>query len=444
MTHEREQQVSQDRPVSATNRPTNPAESKQQETIATHLGAGSPSSHDGDGLLPPGRMLGQYRILERLGSGGMGQVYKAVHLVMERTVALKIISPRLMQEELVCARFQREVRTAARLIHPHIVVAHDAAQAEGMWFLVMEHIEGKDVGRLLSKFGRPPVGLACEIVRQAALGLEYAYECGMVHRDIKPANLMVTTLPPPAASRDWVDWPEAPLVKILDFGLARLSAAGSDGLASADALTREGHVVGTPEYMAPEQARDSGRVDIRSDIYSLGCTLYTLLAGRPPFKALSAFELAVMHLNDTPEPIGRFHPGLPVELSTLVHRLLAKHPEQRLQTPAQVANAMQLWARSAARPAAAAAGSSGPSLASSTPALAAAQPTPSRLPQQLSAMPPDVMMMHFHAMLRTLLLLVIIAVVGLGSVLYLPDIGNGLLQLWNRVTPQTTKTAPPR
>ncbi|MGH7173858.1 MAG: serine/threonine-protein kinase, partial [Gemmataceae bacterium] len=189
--NEQEQKVSRDAAIPTPELPTNAYAAKQSETIPNPPGSASPAGHNASDVFLPGRMLGQYRILERLGAGGMGQVYKAVHLVMDRVVALKIISPRLMQDATMCARFQREVRNAARLIHPNIVVAHDAAEVEGLWFLVMEHIDGEDVSRLLSRHGRPSVGLACEIVRQAALGLQCAHECGMVHRDIKPANLMV-------------------------------------------------------------------------------------------------------------------------------------------------------------------------------------------------------------------------------------------------------------
>jgi len=454
--NEQEQKVARDPALSAAEPPTNAYGAKQMETVPSTSGSASPAGQDAGDLFLPGRLLGQYRILERLGAGGMGQVYKAMHLVMERVVALKIISPRLMQDSSVCARFQREVRNAARLIHPNIVVAHDAAQVEGLWFLVMEHIEGRDVSRLLSRHSRPSVGLACEIVRQAALGLQCAHECGMVHRDIKPANLMVASARPLPAGSGAEGWPDAPLVKILDFGLARLTAPDSAGLAPGDGLTREGYMVGTPEYMAPEQARDSRLVDIRSDIYSLGCTLYTLLAGRPPFKAVSAFELAVLHMNQPPEPIVRHNPALPLDLSILVHRMMAKLPEGRFQTPGEAARALRPWARLTSIPSAqplsvsvpglspAPPKSDAPPIVASSPLSPSAQPATARPTYKEPTIPPGVVMMQFQALLRTILIATIVAVVGIGCVLYLPDIGNTVLQLWQRLTPHTTKSAPSR
>ena len=460
--------------------PTEDFIGKQGDAFSTAADLPLPSSQETFEPLPPGRMLGQYRILERLGAGGMGQVYKAEHSVMARVVALKIISPRLMQEPSARARFQREVRNAARLIHPNIVVAHDAAEVEGMCFLVMEYVDGQDVAQLLSRYGRPPLGLACEIIRQAALGLQYAHEHGMVHRDIKPANLMVANA---RAQRDRQDiafaggsmkqgWPEAPLVKILDFGLARLSATEGVSSGCGETLTREGYIVGTPEFMSPEQARDSRTVDIRSDIYSLGCTLYMLLAGRPPFKAASSFELAVMHLNQPPEPVARYNPSLPPELSVLVHRMLAKRPEERIQTPGAVASALQPWARlstaplggAGVPPAIVTAGGTplpgesasasllvpsdsrpGSSVVSSVSAALSAPPTPSPPAfEEKPTIPRSVLMMHFHALLRTLVLTILFAAIGIGCLIYLPDIGNHLYQLWQRMTLQTPKITPPR
>jgi serine/threonine protein kinase len=428
---------------------------KQLETLPT---AAQPAAEEGSSAtvdaFVPGCLLGQYRILQRLGGGGMGQVYKAIHPVMDRVVALKVISPRLMKDDSARARFQREVRNAARLLHPNIVVAHDAAEVGEHWFLVMEYIDGRDLSQLLAERGRPPLDLACEIIRQAAVGLQYAYDCGMVHRDIKPANLIVAnarplTPPSPPPGREGrgegaasgAGWPEDPLVKILDFGLARLIAPDGTGLVRGDGVTREGYVVGTPEYMAPEQARDSGRVDIRSDIYSLGCTLYALLAGRPPFRALSAFDLAVMHLNHQPEPVANYCPGVPAELSAIVHRMLAKRPEDRFATPGEVVSALQPWARRSSPasnpPPTKPAGDTASPPAPARPAGAAS------LSQQPS-MPPDVLMMHFQAMLRTIVIICLIALIGIGCVLYLPDIGNHLLTFWNRMTPTTSRTAPSR
>ncbi len=448
--------------IPATELPTKILESKPGEASATSSDVPIQASSDSVELLPAGRMLGQYRILERLGSGGMGRVYKAVHPVMERVVALKIISPRLMKESSARARFQREVRHAARLIHPNIVVAYDAAEVEGLWFLVMEYIPGRDLAQLLLRYSRPPVALACEIIRQAALGLQYAHEHGMVHRDIKPANLMVTSARPQPDGSDIEGWMPAPLVKILDFGLARLSAVDGLSLGCGETVTVEGCIVGTPEFMAPEQGRDSRLVDIRSDIYSLGCTLYMMLAGRPPFKAASSFELAVMHLSQPPKPITHYNPTLPPELSAVVHRMVAKQPEERFQTPGAVANALQPWARLNAAAAARAPlaptvavtspftlpPDSGPKSALVPPApdsLSTSQtPMPPQVPSEEPTIPPSIRMMHLPVLLRTFLVLIIFAALGIGCVIYLPQIGSYLQQLWHRVTLQTNKTTPSR
>ena len=410
--------------------------------------------------LQPGQMLGQYRILQRLGAGGMGHVYKAVHPAMDRLVALKIIAPKLMQEPSARARFQREVRNAARLLHPNVVVAHDAAEVQGLWFLVMEYVDGKDVSSLMYRHGRPPVALACEIIRQSALGLQYAHELGMVHRDIKPANLILTSARPLQNGDTGTEgWLLAPLVKILDFGLSRLASADGDGLTPADAVTREGTIVGTPEYMAPEQARDSRMVDIRGDIYSLGCTLYTLLSGRPPFRAVSSFEIAILHMTQPPEPIGRYCPDLPPDLSVVVHRMLAKKPEERFQTPGEVATALQPWAQLAAAPAPVPAEPKpailDPSAYASEPLLVtppatpgpAAVLTPKPTPRMVEPdIPPSVVEMHMQALLRTILLVIIIVCIIVGCFLYLPDIGNSVLQVWHKMTPHsaTPKAPPPR
>jgi tRNA A-37 threonylcarbamoyl transferase component Bud32 len=212
-------------------------------------------------------VLGPYLLLERLGAGGMGQVFKARHRLMKRLVALKVIRKDRLADPEAVARFQREIRAAAQLSHPNIVIAHDAAQVGDTHFLVMEYVEGTDLARLVKQQGPLPVAQACDYVRQAALGLQHAHERGLVHRDVKPANLLLT---------------RSGVVKVLDVGLARLHPAGGETVAE---VTHEGAVMGTPDYIAPEQACESHTVDIRADIYSLGCTLYHLLTGRCRFPA---------------------------------------------------------------------------------------------------------------------------------------------------------------
>jgi serine/threonine protein kinase len=318
-------------------------------SVGPPSGAGDDAAMD----LKPGTILGQYRILEPLGAGGMGHVYKAMHVAMDRTVALKVIAPHLLRDARARARFQQEVRTAARLHHPNIVMAHDAAEADGLSFLVMEYVEGTTLSTLIGEHGLPPVPLACEIVRQAAMGLQHAQDKGMVHRDIKPGNLMVSAQQTPGGGAivhperrgpGLPGWPTAPLVKILDFGVARLRELGPDGEpVKMQTLTQEGCVVGTPEFMSPEQACDSRNVDVRSDIYSLGCTLYYLLSGRPPFSGATALETMVQHLKQPLPPISQLRPGLPPGLVAVVNKMLAKAADERYTTPAQLAEALRPW-----------------------------------------------------------------------------------------------------
>ncbi|MBM4071213.1 MAG: DUF1501 domain-containing protein [Planctomycetes bacterium] len=280
----------------------------------------SPSSAD-----PAAAFAGhpRYRILEPLGQGGMGTVYKAEHLRMERTVALKIINASLVQGATAVERFHREVKAAARLNHPNIVTAYDADQVADTHFLVMEHVNGLSLSKYLEKKGRLSVAHACEFVRQAALGLQHAHEKGMVHRDIKPANLMLT--------------PKGQ-IKILDFGLARLSL---DKQRVGGNLTQEGSVMGTPDYIAPEQATDASKADIRADIYSLGCTLYALLAGRPPFAEGTHLQRILAHLDQAPKPIREIREDVPEALAAVLHKMLAKKPDDRFATPSAVAKALE-------------------------------------------------------------------------------------------------------
>ncbi len=274
-------------------------------------------------------VLGPYLLLERLGEGGMGAVFKARHQIMDRIVALKLIRKDRLADPEAVRRFHREIRAAAQLTHPNIVTAHDADQAGDTHFLVMEYVEGTDLRKLVKQRGPLPVAEACEYVRQAALGLQHAHERGLVHRDIKPANLLLTA--------------QNPTVKILDMGLARLHQAGEQ---TAGDLTKEGAVMGTPDYMAPEQARESHTVDIRADLYSLGCTLFYLLTGQPPFPGGTLGQKICKHQLEPPPALEERRPGLPPALGALLRRLLAKKPEERYQTPAEVVLALEpfCWA----------------------------------------------------------------------------------------------------
>jgi serine/threonine protein kinase len=252
----------------------------------------------------------RYEIVGLIGKGGMGAVYKARHRMMERTVALKIINRELVRKPEAVDRFHREVKTAAQLSHPNIVTAYDAEQAGDVHFLVMEYVDGVDLSRTFKDRGALPIAEACDYVRQAAIGLQHAHERGMVHRDIKPHNLMVMA---------------DGTVKILDFGLASLApeaVSDDDTVEARGDLTAAGAIMGTPDFISPEQADDARQADIRSDIYSLGATLYFLLSGRPPFAEGSVMHKLKSHATVvTEDPGSRWStarptcPGRPVALS---------------------------------------------------------------------------------------------------------------------------------
>ena len=281
-----------------------------------------------------GFVLGQYRILDQIGRGGMGRVFKAEHITMHRVVALKVLSSQALKTKRARQLFQREVRAAAKLAHPNIVTAFDANQIGDRAFLVMEYVNGPNLQDLVAERGPLPVAQACDFVRQAALGLQHAHEQGMVHRDIKPANLLVQQTPGRA---------NAYTVKILDFGLARLNAPepGKSPQGNESILTPNNTVMGTPDYLSPEQARSMHAVDIRSDIYSLGCTFYYLLTGSVPFPGGSSLEKMVRHTTEEPTPPEQFRSDIPPVVSAVLRRMLAKDPAMRFQTPIEVAQALE-------------------------------------------------------------------------------------------------------
>jgi serine/threonine protein kinase len=275
----------------------------------------------------------RYEIVRLIGKGGMGDVYEARHRMMERTVALKVIKHELMQKPEAVDRFHREVKAAAQLAHPNVVTAYDAEQAGDVHFLVMEYVDGVDLSRTVKDRGALPVAEACDYVRQAAVGLQYAHERGMVHRDIKPHNLMVT-----------VDG----TVKILDFGLASLAReriADADTVEIRGDLTAVGAIMGTPDFISPEQANDARQADIRSDIYSLGATLYFLLSGHPPFAEGSVMHKLKSHAQAEPKPLDSLRDDVPPELVDIVTKMTAKDPEERYLTPSQVAEALESFLR---------------------------------------------------------------------------------------------------
>jgi eukaryotic-like serine/threonine-protein kinase len=270
----------------------------------------------------------RYRVLSLVGHGGMGAVYKAEHRMMERLVALKVINPSLMANPHAVDRFNREFRAAAKLSHPNIVAAHDADHAGDLHFFVMEFVDGVSLDRLVAHNGPLSPMHAAYLIYQAAQGLQHAHEKGMVHRDIKPQNLMMT---------------RQKKIKILDFGLIRLCAdQAMDVLTDSEpsgkpGQTTAGMVLGTPDYIAPEQVTDARTADGRADIYSLGCTLYYLLTGQPPFPSGTTIEKLNLHLKSAPPSVATRRSDVPAELLRILDKMLAKDPAQRYQTPGELA-----------------------------------------------------------------------------------------------------------
>ena len=270
------------------------------------------------------RCLGEFRLLAKMRSGGMGQVYKAQHTRLKKTVALKVLSAERTSDLHSVLRFTRKMEAIGQLDHPNIVQAYDARDIDGVHVLVMEYIDGKDLSRVVERVGPLKIADACELVRQAALGLQYAYEHGLVHRDIKPSNLMVSG---------------KGQLKILDLGLALLDT----GVPQGAELTSPGSAIGTADYMAPEQVSDAHSVDIRADIYALGCTLYKLLTGQAPFGSpqyATHAEKLVGHLKGTPPPVRELRDDVSPELAAVIERMMCKSPTDRFATPAEVAEAM--------------------------------------------------------------------------------------------------------
>ncbi len=266
-----------------------------------------------------------YEDVRELGRGGMGVVYAATHAVMGRRVAIKVIHPEFSSNPVAVERFRREVLAAARLSHPNIVTAYDAGEEGGRSFLVMEHLDGETLGDRLNRLGPLPVAEACDAVRQAALGVQHALDHGLIHRDVKPHNLMRTA---------------DGTIKVCDFGLASLLS--DRGLASR--ATAPNAIMGTPDYMAPEQAENARSADGRADVYALGCTLYHLLTGHVPFPEESVLLKLVAHRTQTRPSAGRLRPEIPPELDGVLRRAMARKPANRYQTPGDFAKALEPFA----------------------------------------------------------------------------------------------------
>ncbi len=292
-----------------------------------------------------GFFLNQYKILDRLGKGRMAGVYRAQHETGP-IVAIKVLPPSKSKDPALLARFQREARVALKLKHPNIVRTFQVGEAEQppdrLHYLVMEYLEGETLDEILQRRRQFLPGEAVRIIYQALLGLQHLHEKGLVHRDIKPANLMLAYPPGTPPQNDTL----RATVKILDMGLAR--TLSDEVLPDPDRaerlhLTSEGIVLGTPDYMAPEQARDARAADIRADIYSLGCVLYHLLDGKPPFPDTNIISQMIRHATETPRPLKEVNPAVPDGLQQIINWMLAKDPAQRYPTPERAAQALQMF-----------------------------------------------------------------------------------------------------
>ncbi|MCE9630122.1 MAG: protein kinase [Planctomycetia bacterium] len=271
-----------------------------------------------------GFTLGKYKLLRLLGAGGMSSVYLAEHATLRSKVAIKVLPVKRVDQTSYLARFEREARQSARLSHPNIVRTFDLDTAGAIHYIAMEYVDGIDLHAKVKRDGPLSVREAADSIRQAAAGLQHAHEEGLVHRDIKPANLIVDG---------------RGTVKILDLGLA-LAGGDEDG-----SLTREHDekVLGTADYLAPEQATDSHKADRRSDIYSLGCTLYYLLVGKAPFASGKLADRLQAHLHKPPPNLLDERPDVPVAITELYFRMLEKHPDGRPQSAREVADALAAW-----------------------------------------------------------------------------------------------------
>ncbi len=287
--------------------------------------------------------VGPYTILDQLGEGGVSQVYKAWDTNKGRIVALKVLRQSLTSNSDAVRQFQRELEAVTRLNHPNIIKTFDANQVGAIHYFAMEFVEGMDLHRFVEACGPLPVEQACEFMRQVGTGLQHAHQMGLVHRDIKPANLFL--LHPPVQGR-WLEslggvlpprrGPD-PVVKILDWGLARLMRAPGDTDPDQDSPAHleaeKGMLIGTADYIAPEQARDASLVDTRADIYSLGCSFYFLLTGQPPFPTGSLMQKLMQHQKEAPLPVQKYRPDVPDEIVAVLDKMLAKAPEDRYQIP---------------------------------------------------------------------------------------------------------------
>ena len=279
--------------------------------------------------------LGEYKVLEEVGEGAMGRVLKAQHQRMDRIVALKVLASHLVDSPKAVQRFHREAKMAAQLAHPNIVTAYDAGEQDGVYYLVTEYVEGKNLSVLVQEHGPTGWRRAVDWIVQAARGLGHAHEHGVIHRDVKPSNLMLATSMPGSSGGT------EPTIKILDLGLARTVVPASNAL-TCEQLTVTGQLLGTCEYLAPEQAENPRKADERADIYALGCTMYYVLTGRPPYGGSTDVSILLAHRHHKVPSLLDVSGEVPNELDRVFQKLLAKRPEDRFQSMQEVIDALEL------------------------------------------------------------------------------------------------------
>jgi serine/threonine protein kinase len=268
-----------------------------------------------------GFTFADYKVLERLGCGRMACVYLCEHKLLHRRVAVKVLPSASAEDPVLLQRFHHECEALARLDHPNVVQAYEVGQCEEVCYLAMEYVDGPSLQDITQKSGPMAVNRAAHYIRQAALGLQHAHEVGIVHRDVKPSDILVD---------------RSGVVKLIDFGLVRFRPAGP----AVPTGRHRGVVLGTPDYMAPEQALDPSSVDIRADVYSLGATFYFCLAGHPPFPDSTEAQKLLWLQTRQPEPIRQLRPTVPEGMAAVIERMLAKDAAQRPQTPQEVADAL--------------------------------------------------------------------------------------------------------
>jgi serine/threonine protein kinase len=315
-------------------RPTSVTEELHRSSLS------APAAHPAPSMALPPELasLSRYQVLGELGRGGMGVVFLARNRLMDRDEALKLLEPKLVNHPGMLERLMDEIRAVARLQHPNIIATYGAFPCGKSVVLAMEYVEGHDLGQVVRLRGPLRVMSACYDIHQAAQALQHAHEQGLVHRGIRPGNLMLAQVG------------NRPLIKVLNFGLAKANLENNlinfhhvDAMRegkSGGTLSLEGRELGITDFIAPEQISDFRKADIRADIYSLGCTFHYLLTGHPPFQASSMSDLLQAHHSMDPPRLNLVRPEVPVELAALAVKMMAKDPEQRFQTPAEVGRAL--------------------------------------------------------------------------------------------------------